>query len=331
MTEAEKLNELADAASKKGGCDVLLFSGYIGRFDEDAVVKTCASRSLLRDRVLLLLATWGGSPDAAYRIARTLQERYKKVTVYVHGLCKSSGTLIVLGADELVMSEYAELGPLDIQVRKQDEVGEFGSGLTPLHALETLRARASDAFQEHFTKLRNEIEMTSKTAAEVATQLTVGLLGNVYSQIDPMKLAEMDRQVRIALEYGERLTAGQRRNVKDSTLAKLVSSYPSHGFVIDRAEAKELFRRVRPPSAEEIALAESIRQVTRWPKDGTSPIVEFLGSAQGPPAQEQAGEQETAGAGEPDTTAEVPPAGEGAQAAGTTPAAATDATVTPAN
>lgn len=307
----EKLDALADAVAEKNGCDVLIFSGYIGRFDEDEVIKLCASRRAPRDSVLLLLATFGGSPDAAYRIARTLQERYKKVTVFVHGLCKSSGTLIVLGADELVMSDFGELGPLDIQVRKQDEVGEFASGLMPSQALESLRGRAFDAFQDHFSKLRNEIEMTSKTAADVAARLAVGLLGNVYGQIDPMKLGEMDRQVRIALDYGERLTAGQRRNTKSTTLAKLVSGYPSHTFVIDRAEAKQLFQRVRPPSSEELGLAESMASLTRFPKSGESPWVTYLGAARTQPAQEQTRDGETAGASRPDSPGESPTVGAG--------------------
>lgn len=309
-----KVNALADVVAEKNGCDVLLFSGYINRFDEDAVIHLCGSRPL-REKVTLLLATFGGSPDAAYRIARTLQQRHKHVTVFVYGLCKSSGTLIVLGADDLVMSDFAELGPLDIQVRKPDEVGELGSGLTPLQSLDTLRARAFDSFQENFNKFRNDMQMTSKMAAQVATEMTVGLLGNVYSQVDPMRLGELDRQVRIALDYGQRLTAGQRTNVKNNTLAKLVSGYPSHGFVIDRAEAKELFHRVRVPTVEETALAEAISHLTRWPVNSDSPTIAFLGKAQGQPAQvEQASEQATAGTGGTGPAGEVAPADGGAAA-----------------
>src|SRR5438132_1484294 len=66
-----KLNALADTISEKNSCDVLLFSGYLNRFDEDTVIARCDSRPL-RDRVMLLLTTYGGSPDAAYRVARTL-------------------------------------------------------------------------------------------------------------------------------------------------------------------------------------------------------------------------------------------------------------------
>jgi ClpP class serine protease len=40
----------------------------------------------------------------------------------VSGYCKSAGTLIALGANELAFGEHGELGPLDVQIAKRDEV-----------------------------------------------------------------------------------------------------------------------------------------------------------------------------------------------------------------
>ncbi len=39
---------------------------------------------------------------------------------------------------------------------------------------------------------------------------------------------------------------------------KLIAAYPSHGFVIDREEAQELFNNVRPPTESENSLAECL-------------------------------------------------------------------------
>ena len=67
-----------------------------------------------RKNVLVLLVTLGGDADSAFRIVRFLRRSYDKVTVFVPSLCKSAGTLICLGAYEVVIPEAGELGPLDV-------------------------------------------------------------------------------------------------------------------------------------------------------------------------------------------------------------------------
>ena len=54
----------------------------------------------------------------------------------------------------VVMPDGSELGPLDMQLRIRDEVGELGSGLTPVQALTTLRSESFRLFDEIFKRLR---------------------------------------------------------------------------------------------------------------------------------------------------------------------------------
>jgi hypothetical protein len=49
-----------------------------------------------------------------------------------------------------------------------------------------------------------------------------------------MRLGEIERFVRISVDYGDRLATD---NHKPDTVQKLVVGYPSHSFVIDRREA----------------------------------------------------------------------------------------------
>ena len=104
----------------------------------------------MRRNVLLILATFGGDAHAAYRIARSFQKFHKTIqgpnnqptgnrfTVFLPSVCKSAGTILTLGADAVILSDMAEMGPIDVQLRKPDEVGERTSGLTPIQALESL-------------------------------------------------------------------------------------------------------------------------------------------------------------------------------------------------
>ncbi len=64
----------------------------------------------------LVLHTPGGLVLAATQIARAIFTRKGKVTVFVPHYAMSGGTLLALAADEIVMSDYAVLGPVDPQL-----------------------------------------------------------------------------------------------------------------------------------------------------------------------------------------------------------------------
>jgi membrane-bound ClpP family serine protease len=113
-------NQLASAAD----ADVYLYNGETRRPSDEEVLCCCMDRKR-RKNAILILVTEGGDPDAAYRIARCFQEHYELFTCIVPGYCKSAGTLITIGAHELVMTDGGELGPLDIQdVKERRIVGE---------------------------------------------------------------------------------------------------------------------------------------------------------------------------------------------------------------
>jgi ClpP class serine protease len=64
----------------------------------------------------LILHTPGGMVLAAMQIARAVNAHPSKVTVHVPVYAMSGGTLIALGADEIVMDTFSVLGPIDPQI-----------------------------------------------------------------------------------------------------------------------------------------------------------------------------------------------------------------------
>jgi hypothetical protein len=87
-----------------------------------------------------------------------------------------------------------------------------------------------------------------------------------------MTLGEHQRAIQIGMDYGERLNL-KSNSLKSEALAKLVSNYPSHSFVIDRKEARELFQSVKSPEKEEVLLYQWARDIIEskaWPDE---PIV----------------------------------------------------------
>jgi hypothetical protein len=247
----------------------------MGRPRDRRIIKELRTRAC-KPNLFMILVTGGGDADAAYRIARCIQNHYQKFTVCISGICKSAGTLLALGAHELAFSENGELGPLDIQLAKKDDLWGQESGLTVMTALSALHENAQDAFDHFLVSLttRSGGRVTVRTASEVAARLTEALYSRISSQIDPIHMGEVNRSMAIAKEYGQRLME-KSQNFDEDALKALISDYPSHGFVIDREEAATKFKNVRESTADEQALLDDLGNYALIPMT-SSPWHKFL-------------------------------------------------------
>jgi hypothetical protein len=250
----ELIKQAANVLAEEQNVDVFFYNSEIARPYDEEIIALCDSRNR-RDDAVLILCTEGGDPDAAYRIARCFQNYYRKFTCIVAGYCKSAGTLVTVGAHELVMGAAGELGPLDIQMSKRDELGESQSGLIVTTALQALAEKSFSAFEHFFLtiKKKGRRSISFKMSTEIACKLTSGLFSNIYSQVDPMHMGETYRATAIAQHYGLRLDA-YGGNLQRGALDDLISQYPSHSFVIDGSEAAGLFKTVREPNEAEANL-----------------------------------------------------------------------------
>jgi hypothetical protein len=277
----EALREASSTAASALDADILYFNGSLdGGIDNEFIKLVCARRR--RGNVALIITTEGGNADCAFRIARCLQASYKNFTAVVPGYCKSAGTLVCTGASELVIGDMGELGPLDVQLAKPDELGLQSSGLTIDSSFRSLQAAAFQMFEGFLldTLGKSAGRITTKTAAELSVSLTVGLFSPIFEQMEPLKIGEDYRSTRIAEEYAMRLS-GISQNLKDpqETIEALVRGYPSHGFVIDRTEASALFRRVSELGSSLLTVVNALGPSAVIPRSvyrSQPPIVRFL-------------------------------------------------------
>ena len=263
----EKLFSVTDGI--KEDTDVILYNGPIDRNGYVKITKACRKAAPSKN-VLLILATYGGDPDAAYRIARALRHNYHELTILIPRECKSAGTLLAIGATKLVICDMGELGPLDVQLRKHDEMFESSSALDYYQALSGLQSFTKNAFKDYLLDIKSSCGITAKTAADFSSTLTTGLFSPIFQQLDPIKLGEVQRAVQIAEKYGERLNAYDKPMTEES-LSKLIAGYPSHGIVIDRKEAKTLFNNVDSPNEDEHKIASLF--IERFPPRSYSNVV----------------------------------------------------------
>ena len=245
--ESVKMAENILSELEKEERDLFLYSGGVDYMSINKLLGAILTKKKRHPNVSLILTTWGGDAHQAYRMARFLQKCYPKAfRVVVFGPCKSAGTLVTTGANELAFGLLGELGPLDVQLTKSDEIAVTNSGLDTLGALAIMRGEAFNAFEEYMIGIvgKSGGTVSMKTASDVAVQLVIGLFQPMVQQIDPHRLSEVNRIMKIAREYGKRLGMPNLKNDKESYLDRLIEGYPAHGFIIDKEEAETIFEKV---------------------------------------------------------------------------------------
>ena len=264
MNREGDLDALVSDYCSKQKTDLFLYSGGIQVKGSERFIK-CVGESLSKQpRATLFLATFGGDLHSAYRMIRCLKDSYSEIVFLVNGLCKSSGTLIAIGSTELAFGRTGELGPLDVQMVKPDEILPVSSGLDTFQGLAVLTSHAFKTFEKYMLEITSASDgsISTRTASHIASQLVTGLLNPIAAQIDPIRLGEAQRALAIATEYGKRLAS---ENLKPGALEHLVEGYPAHGFVIDQQEAARLFEKVRSLDDAEKRLAGVLGPVTKYP------------------------------------------------------------------
>lgn len=263
------------------GYDFVLVNGPIDerlQHDIAAAISGHIAQSTGRQnrKVVLALVTYGGLPNAAYKIGRYLQSIYDEVVGFVPSICKSAGTLIVTGCHKLIISPFGEIGPLDVQLMQRDELLGRRSGLTTKSALEDLGKHSLDLFENFVLEIIRGSggAVSFRLAADISARMSAQLMSKIYEQINPDALGQDARDLNIATEYCKRLNK-RGNNIRAEAIERLVHGYPSHDFVIDLEEAQEIFLRVEKPSQSLYDIMKSRPDDMIVPRQKT-PLVEII-------------------------------------------------------
>lgn len=204
------------------------------------------------DRISLLIHTRGGETLSAWSLANLLHSFGDHLEVIVPSRCHSAGTLLCLGADGIVLTKQATLGPIDPSVN------------TPLNpAVEGAQPQAG---------ARVPVSVEDVNAFLGYAREELGQDGDLLATFDrlaqavhPIVLGNAFRARSQIRMLGERLL---RRNHEDGTkiekiLDFLCSDSGSHDYTINRREAREeLGLPVEKPSWELYKLIKEIYEDT---------------------------------------------------------------------
>jgi ClpP class serine protease len=135
----------------------------------------------------LVLHTPGGLVLAATQIARAIFTRKGKVTVFVPHYAMSGGTLLALAADEIIMSKYAVLGPVDPQLGEYPAASILKAAhQKPIAEVDDKTLILADQAEKAILQMRQEVtellaaKYPEEKAADMAKLMTSGTWTHDY-------------------------------------------------------------------------------------------------------------------------------------------------------
>lgn len=202
------------------------------------------------EHVAVLIDSPGGQSKCAYQVASFLRQHCGGFTAVIPRYAKSAATLLTLGADNILLGKFAELGPLDVQIYDHERE-EQGSALDEVQALERLHAFAIDAVDRSMFLLKGRSRKKVSTLMPMTLEFITGMMRPMLEKIDTVHYTQMSRALKVAEAYAVRLLQPQYSEPDAKTIARhLVENYPEHGFVIDAQEAATIGLRTVAPTAE---------------------------------------------------------------------------------
>lgn len=220
----------------------LIQSGGLEDF-EDLDLKTraafCSPKSDLPEgqHIALVVDSPGGDAKCAYQVARFIRRRCGGFTALVPEYAKSAATLLLLGAEKIILGENAELGPLDAQFYDQDREQRL-SALDEIQALERLNAFALQAVDTSMMLLKRRTGKTINALLPGVQHFVAEMLQPLFDKLDTVHYTQMSRLLKVAEEYAVRLLQPRYSLEKAKEIARhLVHQYPEHGFFIGLEEA----------------------------------------------------------------------------------------------
>lgn len=200
-------------------------------------------------RISLILYTNGGDTAAAWRLINLIRTFCDELEVIVPVKALSAGTLICLGADKIVMTKQATLGPIDPSLNSP--LGPIVPGGNPNY-----RAPVSvEAVQGFLDVATNELKITDDAAlAAIWTSLS--------DKIHPLVLGQIFRTRQQIRTLATRLLEFQKTepDVIERIVSFLCSESGSHDHTINRREARQLGLAVENPSAELYEILKALQQ-----------------------------------------------------------------------
>ena len=221
--------------STRGGLETQIANDILPKFTEhlDKLGDT--------EKITLYLYTNGGNTLAAWSLVNLIRSFCKNFEVIIPANCFSSGTLICLGSDNIVMTKQATLGPIDPSVN-----GPFNPNVPGIND-PNAKLPVSVEFVNAY------VEMAKETFGVSDSVSMKDILLSLSEKIHPMTLGQVYRTRSQIQMLARKLMKWHKLSTEqeDEIVKFLCSESGSHDYSIHRGEAVEhLGLHVEKPTME---------------------------------------------------------------------------------
>ena len=180
-------------------------------------------------KISLYLYTNGGSTLTAWSLVNLIRSFCDELEVIIPANCFSSGTLICLGADNIVMTKQAMLGPIDPSIN--GPLNPMIPGVSDINAKVPVSVEHVNAY----------IDMAKKDFGITDQRCMTDILLHLSEKIHPLTLGQVYKSKSQIQMLARNLMKWQRyESEKEDTIIKfLCSESGSHDYSIRRKEAAE--------------------------------------------------------------------------------------------
>jgi len=185
------------------------------------------------DKLDLVLHTRGGALDAVWPLVRLCRSMTGRFSVLVPMRALSAGTMICLGADEVIMGPAAELSPIDPTTANQFNPRDPAGNILPISV---------EDVTSYFDLAREDEE---KGAGLKSDEHILEVFKALSSQVHPLALGNVKRVHSQIRQIAKRLLklhhpAEEDEERIDRAVKALTEELYSHTHVINREEASEI-------------------------------------------------------------------------------------------
>src|SRR3989339_1130361 len=184
------------------------------------------------DKIDLFLYTAGGDTMVPWRLVSMIREYCDTFSVIIPYKAHSAGTMIALGADEIVMSDLSEISPID------PSTANVFNPVDPANPQNRIPISVEDVMA-YFDLAKNKFGI--KNDEELAKIFNKFVEAN--PQIHPLALGNVNRTHNLIRLLAKRLLKSHKMPMSEEEIEKVVDYFTeklySHQYFVGRKEAKE--------------------------------------------------------------------------------------------
>ncbi|MDN5344870.1 MAG: hypothetical protein PWQ18_982 [Clostridia bacterium] len=235
MGRAERLTLLQQVEEERRSAVICYFTGdreNLGTRVAPDVIRVFYRHLLAlgpRPRIDLFLYTRGGDVLTPWRLVNLLREFTPYLSVLVPFRAASAGTLLCLGANEVVMGRLGELGPIDPSVANAFNPED------PANPVARLPVSVED--------VTAYLAMAREIAGLESEGSLAAIFGRLVDRVHPLALGNVHRNYALIRSLARKLLqlhmpAGEQGRVED-IIKNLTERLYAHNHMISRREARQ--------------------------------------------------------------------------------------------